>query len=285
MQNFGMKMIRGRAFGTSDRETTAAVAIVNEAFVKRFFSSDEDPIGMHFGLNVPENAGTFEIVGIVGDAKFAGFALDQPARPMFFVPLAQYVNYRDQGMQRLEFGSHSIQAMMLVTHQPLSAIEPALRKALAEVDPNLTIQYVRTMERQVALSFNQQRAVAGLAALFGSVALLLAAIGLYSVTAYSVAQQTNEIGVRMALGADRARVMSHVLRGAFKWVLVGLVIGVPLAIAAGRFISGQLYNVKFWDPPALGFASTALAIAALVAALIPAARAAGISPMSALRAD
>jgi ABC-type antimicrobial peptide transport system permease subunit len=127
--------------------------------------------------------------------------------------------------------------------------------------------------------------VAGLATLFGSVALLLAAIGLYSVTAYAVAQQTNEIGVRMALGADRRRVMSYVLRGAFTWVIAGLLLGVPLAIGAGRFISGQLYNVKFWDPPALAFAASSLAVAALIAALIPATRAAGISPMSALRAD
>jgi ABC-type antimicrobial peptide transport system permease subunit len=126
--------------------------------------------------------------------------------------------------------------------------------------------------------------VAGLATLFGSAALMLAAIGLCSVTAYSVAQQTSEIGVRMALGADRSRVPTHVLRGAFTWVLAGLVIGLPLAIAAGRAISGQLYLVQFWDPTAIGFASTTLAIAALAAALIPAMKA-GISPTSALRAN
>jgi hypothetical protein len=285
MQQLGMKMVRGRTFTQQDNATAAPVAIVNEAFVKRFFSTDEHPIGMHFGLDLPENAGTFEIVGIVRDAKFAGFDLDKPARPMFYVPLAQYVSYADVGMQRLELASHFIGALLLVTRQPTGVVEPALRRAVAEVDPNLTIVTVRTLEEQVALSFNQQRAVAGLATLFGSVALLLAAIGLYSVTAYSVAQQTNEIGVRMALGADRSRVVTYVLRGAFKWVLAGLVIGVPLAIAAGRAITQQLYQVKFWDPPAIGFASTTLAIAALVAALIPAAKAARISPMSALRAE
>jgi predicted permease len=285
MQNFGMKMVRGRGFTSRDNDTGARVAIVNEAFVKRFFSTDEDPIGKHFGLNLPRYDGTFEIVGIVRDAKFAGFALDQPARPMFFAPLAQYVNYDDDGMKRVEFGSHTISALMLVTSQPISLVEPVLRKAIAEVDPSLTVQSVRTMADQVSLSFNQQRAVAGLATLFGAVALVLAAIGLYSVTAYSVAQQTNEIGVRMALGADRSRVVSHVLRGAFTWVLAGLLLGIPLAILAGRGLSEQLYQVRFWDPPALGFASTALAIAALVAALIPAARAAAISPIAALRAD
>jgi predicted permease len=285
LQNLGMKMVRGRAFTPRDSGTTAAVAIVNEAFVKRFFSSDENPIGMHFGLNVPENAGTFEIVGIVRDAKFAGFDLDKPARPMFFVPLAQYVTYADPGMQRLELTSHFIGAMALVTNQPLSMIEPAIERAVADVDPTLTILTVRTMEDQVALSFNQERAVAGLAMLFGAVALMLAAIGLYSVTAYTVAQQTNEIGVRMALGADRFSVVTHVLRGAFKWVLAGLLMGIPLSIVAGRAIADQLYLVRFWDPQAIVFASVTLAIAAFLAAVIPAIKAAGISPMNALRAN
>jgi hypothetical protein len=285
MQNFGMRMVRGRAFSARDNGTAAPVAIVNEAFVKRFFSTDENPIGMHFGLDLPENAGTFEIIGIVRDAKFAGFDLDKPARPMLFVPLAQYVTYADAGLKRLEAGSHFIGGMTLVTNQPAGVIEPAVRRVVEEVDPRLTILTVRTMEEQVALSFNQQRAVAGLATLFGAVALVLAAIGLYSVTAYSVAQQTNEIGVRMALGADRAGVVTHVLRGAFTWVLAGLLIGVPLAIAAGLAIADQLYLVRFWDPPALGFASVTLTLAALLAALIPAIKAARVSPMHALRAN
>jgi predicted permease len=285
MQNFGMKMIRGRAFTPQDNATGALVAIVNEAFVKRFFSSTENPIGMHFGLNLPENVGTFEIVGIVRDAKFAGFDLDKAAKPMFFVPLSQYVSYADPGMQRLEAGSHFIGALALVTDQPASVMEPAIRRAVAEVDPSLTVLTVRTMEDQVALSFNQQRALAGLATLFGSVALVLAAIGLYSVTAYTVAQQTNEIGVRMALGADRARVVRHVLRGAFKWVLVGLLLGVPLAVAAGRAIADQLYLVQFWDARALGFASATLSLAALLAAIIPALKASRVSPVKALRAN
>jgi len=285
MQNFGMKMVRGRPFTPRDNDTAPMVAIVNEGFVKRFFSSDENPIGMHFGLNLPENAGTFEIVGIVRDAKFAGFELDKPARPMFFAPLAQYANYANPGMQRLELSSHFIGAMALATSQTSSVMEPAIRRVVAEVDPNLTILTVRTMEDQVSLSFNQQRAVAGLATLFGAVALMLAAIGLYSVTAYTVAQQTNEIGVRMALGADRSRVAIHVLRGAFTWVLTGLLIGLPLAVAAGRAIADQLYQVQFWDPMAIGFAIGTLATAALVAALIPAMKAAGISPTTALRAN
>jgi predicted permease len=285
MQTLGMRMVRGRGFSSRDNESAAPVAIVNEAFVRRFFPTGEDPIGRHFGLDLPENAGTFEIVGVVRDAKFAGFDLDKPARPMFFAPLAQYVTYADAGMRRLEAGSHFIGGLALVTTQPLGVLEPAVRRAVADVDPRLTVLTVRTMEEQVALTFNQQRAVAGLATLFGLVALVLAAVGLYSVTAYTVAQQTNEIGVRMALGADRAGVVRHVLRGAFTWVLAGLAAGVPLAIAAGRAIADQLYDVRYWDGPAIGLGCASLTVAALVAAVIPAIKAARLSPMTALRAD
>jgi ABC-type antimicrobial peptide transport system permease subunit len=195
------------------------------------------------------------------------------------------VIYADASMKRLETGSHFIGGLALVTNQPAGMLEPAIRQAVADVDSRLTILTVRTMEEQVALSFNQERAVAGLATLFGLVALALAAIGLYSVTAYTVAQQTNEIGVRMALGANRAGVVRHVLRGAFTWVLAGLLAGVPLAVAAGRVLADRLYQVKFWDAQAIGFACVSLMAAALVAAVVPAIRASRISPITALRSN
>jgi ABC-type antimicrobial peptide transport system permease subunit len=160
-----------------------------------------------------------------------------------------------------------------------------LTRALAEVDPNLTINSVRTMREQVARSFDRERAVASLAGLFGVVALLLAAVGLYGMTAYSVAQRTNEIGIRMALGANRTRVVNLVLGGAFRRVVVGLVLGVPLAIGTGRLIAAQLYGVEFYDPLALTMAATALGTCAFFAAIIPAMRAAGISPVRALRTE
>ena len=285
LQNLGVALVRGRMFTEADNEDTAPVAIVNEAFVKRFFKSHEDPLAKRFGLDLPENVGTFQIVGIVRDAKFAGFALNRPARPMFYVPLAQNVNYSHELMKKIELMSHFIGGIMLVTDSPPGTIEPMLTRVLAEVDPDLTITSVRTMRQQVALSFDQERAVASLAGLFGIVALLLAAVGLYGVTAYTVAQRTNEIGLRMALGADRGNVISLVLRGAFKRVIIGLLIGVPLAVAAGRLIAAQLYGVEFWDPLALTIAAGALALCAFIAAIIPAGRAASISPMSALRTE
>jgi len=285
LQDLGVTIVRGRHFNAADNETTAPVAVVNEAFVKRFFKSDEDPLEQHFGLDLPENVGTFRIVGVVRDAKFAGFALDRPARPMFYVPLAQNVNYSNPMMQRLELSSHGVGGILLVSDVPLGVLEPALTSALSEVDPNLTLTRVRTMQQQVDVTFDQQRAVASLAGLFGIVALALAAVGLYGVTAYSVAQRTNEIGIRMALGADRGKVVDLVLRSAFRRVAIGLLFGLPLAVGAGKLIAAQLYGVSFWDPLALGIAAGSLGACALVAALIPAARAAAISPMNALRTE
>jgi predicted permease len=285
LQNFGIPVLRGRAFTAADNETTAPVAIVNEAFVKRFFKSDENPLDQHFGLDVPELAGTFRIVGIVRDAKFAGWGLSRPARPMFYVPLAQNVIYSHELMKKLELRSHFIGGIMLVTNLSPGALESLTTRLLADLDPNLTINSVRTMRQQIDLSFDQERAVAGLAGLFGIVALVLAAVGLYGVTAYTVAQRTNEIGIRMALGADRPKVLQLVLGGAFKRVLIGLLLGLPLAVGAGRLISAQLYGVSSWDPLALSVAAGALAICSFLAAIIPANRAASISPMNALRID
>jgi predicted permease len=285
LQNFGIPVLRGRAFTAADNETTEPVAIVNEAFVRRFFKSGEDPLDQHFGLDLPENATTFRIVGVVRDAKFAGWGLYRPALPMFYVPLAQNVDYKQDLLKAIELRSHFIGGIMLVTGAPPGALEPLLTRTLAEVDPNLTITSVRTMEQQIALSFDQEREVASLAGLFGMVALLLAAVGVYGVTAYTVAQRTNEIGIRMALGADRAKVIQLVLRGAFKRVIIGLLLGLPLAIGAGRLISAQLYGVSSWDPFALTVAASALALCAFFATIIPASRAASISPMNALRIE
>ncbi len=174
---------------------------------------------------------------------------------------------------------------MLVTDLPPGVLEPLVTKAIGDVDPNLTVINLRTMQEQVALRFDRERSVAALAGLFGAVALLLAAVGIYGVTAYGVARRTAEIGIRMALGADRSRVVRMILSGASYRVLIGLAIGVPLAIGAGRLVSAELYGVSSWDPLALAFAACALTISALAAAIIPALRAASLSPTTALRND
>ncbi len=285
LQQLGVKLVRGRHFTEADNENSENVAVVNEAFVKRFFKPEEDPLDQHFGLNLPENVNSFRIVGVVGDARFAGFQVDRPMRPMFFVPLAQTVNYANEMMKRVETASHNVGGVLLVTNTPPGVLEPQIARALAQADPNLTVITIRTLAEQVERTFDRQRAVASLAGMFGVIAIILAAIGLYGVTAYSVARRTSEIGVRMALGADRGKVMSLVLGGAFIRVAVGLLLGLPLAVGAGYLLSAQLYGVAFWDPVALTVAAGALAFTAFVAAMVPATRAAGLAPMKALRTE
>jgi predicted permease len=285
LQHLGVKLARGRHFTDADNETTENVAIVSEAFVRRFFKPEEDPLDQHFGLNLPEHVNTFRIVGVVADPRFQSFQLDQPVQPIFFVPLAQTVRYTNEMMRRVETASHYVGGILLVTNTPPGVLESQVARALAESDPNLAVITMRTLEQQVERTFDQTRAVASLAGLFGIVALVLAAIGLYGVTAYSVARRTTEIGVRMALGADRSRVVGLVLGSAFRRVGAGLVLGLPLAVGAGYLLSAQLYGVTFWDPVALGLAATALALAAFIASVVPARRAAGLAPMTALRTE
>ncbi len=266
----GMKMVRGREFTSADNENTAPVAIVNESFVNRFFGKNEDPLGQHFGLDDPKYAGTFRIVGIVKDAKFAGFALSRPARPMFYVPLAQNVDYgKDALMSRIERSSHLVHGITLETNMPPGVLEAQVTKTLADIDPNLTVINLRTYQEQVELRFDRERAVATLSSLFGIVALLLAAVGMYGVTAYGVVRRTAEIGIRMALGADRAKVVLLVLRGASSRVAIGIAAGVPLAIGTGRLLSAELYGVTNWDPLALLLAAGALSVCAFIAAIFP----------------
>ena len=285
LQDLGVQLVKGRHLSEADTATSELVAVVNEAFVKRFFKDGEDPLDQHFGLNLPEVANTFRIVGVVRDARFAGFQLDRPMRPMFFVPLAQTVPYENPLMRRVETASHYVGGILLVTNVPTGVLEPQVARVLADADPNLVVTNIRTLREQVERTFDQPRAVASLAGLFGVVALILAAIGLYGVTAYSVARRTSEIGVRMALGADRGNVMSLVLGGAFRRVGAGLLLGLPLAVGAGYLLSSQLYGVAFWDPVALLVATGSLALAAFAASVVPASRAAGLAPMKALRTE
>jgi ABC-type antimicrobial peptide transport system permease subunit len=203
---------------------------------------------------------------------------------MFYLPLTQTVDYKNSS-KRIETQSHLVRGALLVSNTPAGTLEPQVIRALAEVDPDLTVISVKSLQEQVDRTFDQRRAVATLAGLFGIIALVLAAVGLYGLTAYTVAQRTREIGIRMALGAHRGRVLSMVLNGAFRWAFVGLVLGLPLAIGAGRLLSAQLYGVSYWDPPALAAAALSLAICAFLAAIVPAARAASISPSHALRAE
>lgn len=204
---------------------------------------------------------------------------------MFFLPLAQWMNYREPAMQSFEATSHLAASAQLRVYGDGLGIESQVRKEFAQLDPNITIFSYKTMEQQVAANFDQDRTVAYLSGLLALLALLLAAVGLYGVTAYTVALRTSEIGVRMALGAQPADIVRGVLRGAFAQVTIGLALGIPLAIAAGRLITSRLFQVHSYDPLVLALSIAALAVCAFVASMIPAQRAASVDPVQAMRVE
>jgi predicted permease len=286
LPTLGQQMIRGRNFTDQDTATSRPVAIVDETFVKKFYKPGEDPIGTRFGLDMPKYSATYEIVGIVHKAKYndAANTEDEP-RPMFFVPLAQRIHYDDSLMQMVEDTTHYIEGAVLEMQGSMDGLEPQVRQILSDIDPNLVLQSVHPLQQQVDAEFDQQRAVAQMAGMFGILALILAAVGLYGVTAYSVERRTSEIGVRMAMGANRGNVVGLVLRGAFLQIVIGLAIGIPLSIGCAKLIAAQLYHVKGWDPLVLVGSIFALGLSALIASIIPARRAASINPVQALRTD
>jgi predicted permease len=285
LETLGEHILRGRSITEQDTATTQKVAVVNEAFVKRFYKPGEEPLGSHFGLDLPQYNNTFEIVGVVRNAKYNDPASTDPPRPMFFVPLAQRIHYDAALMQSIDDSTHFIEGAVLHMHGSMEGLESEVRHVLSDVDPNLTLLDIQSLQEQVDSNFDQRRAVARMTGLFGILALILAAVGLYGVTAYSVERRTSEIGVRMALGANRGNVIRLVLRGAFLQILIGLLVGIPISIACSKLISAQLYQVKGWDPLVLGGSILALSVCAFFASIIPAQRAASINPVKALRTE
>jgi predicted permease len=282
----GQQIVRGRGITDQDTASTRNIAVVDETFVKKFFKPGEDPIGTRFGLDLPKYSATYEIVGVVRNAKYMDAANTMNMdHPIFFVPLAQRARYDDPMMQMVEDSSHFIEGAVLQLQGSTEGLELQVRRILSDIDPNLTLLQVQTLQEQVDAEFDQQRAVAQMTGMFGILALILAAIGLYGVTAYSVERRTSEIGVRMALGADRGNVVRLVLRGAFAQILIGLAVGIPISIGCARLIAAQLYHVKGWDPMVLGGSIFALGLCALLASIIPARRAASINPVKALRTE
>jgi predicted permease len=283
-ETVGNPILMGRAISEDDTGSTRRIAVINEAFAKRFFKG-ENPIGKHFGPYKAQYSNWFEIVGVAKTMRYNSYEMDKPARPMFFVPEAQWNNPDSPSEKTGENWSHYLYNVVIWAPGHPANLEAQVRKTLGEIDPNLVLYSVDPYQHLIDTSFAQQNMIATLTMLFGGLALVLAAVGLYGVTAYTVEQRTGEIGVRMALGADRGRVVKMVLRGAFWQVGVGLLAGIPAAIGAGKLIADQLYGVKAWDPVMLGAATLLLGGAALVAAIIPAQKAANLDPVEALRAE
>jgi len=283
-ETIGAQMMQGRPITDADTAATRKVAVVNQAFVKKFFKG-RNPLGEHFGIDKIKYSATFEIIGVTNDMRYLTYDYRKPVRPMFWLPEAQTVQYDDPAYLSGEIWSHYLYNIVIWAPGNPPAIEERVRKALASVDRNLVLYSVDPYAHVLSGDFQQENMIATLTMLFGALGLVLAAVGLYGVLAYMVERRTGEIGVRMALGANRGRVIGMVLRGAFWQVGIGLALGIPAAIGAGRLMTSQLFGVKPWDPVMLALATMLLGLAAVLASVIPAWRAAGIEPMVALRAE
>ncbi|HLZ40494.1 MAG TPA: ABC transporter permease [Candidatus Sulfotelmatobacter sp.] len=282
-ETVGQRILRGRGFTDQDTATSRMVAVVNQAFVKKFFPK-EDPIGHHFGTFDQKYAGNYEIIGVVANAKYNNPKDDY--RPMYFRPMTQLNTTITENMFMIaESRSMFPDSITVQFAGEPSALESLARRTLANINPDVTINRFSALDYQVANNFTEERLVTQLTGLFGLLALALASVGLYGITAYSVARRSNEIGVRMALGANRRDVIWMVLRNALLLVGIGLAIGVPVALLGGRLMSTQLYGVRPYDPITLALAIAILGAFALLAGFIPARRAASIEPMQALRIE
>jgi predicted permease len=258
---------RGRAFLDTDGDGAPRVAIVSGAFARQFFG-DADPIGRRVAFGSPPKT-WMEVVGLAGDAKYVD--LRERERPMLYVPFTQHAQT-----------PHEVEVR---TAGDPAAVAATLRRELASVDSRLAIVGMTTLGERVDASIVPERLIARLSAVFGLLALLLAAVGLYGLVAYMTTQRTSEIGIRMALGADRAAVRWFVLRETFVLVAIGLAIGLPIALAGARLLARQLYDVAPADPLAMTIGVATLSCAALLAGFLPAQRASRVDPLMALRAE
>lgn len=264
---FSIPVIAGRSFRETDTETSPLVAVVNQALVKEFFPN-ASPIGKRFKADA-KSAQSIEIVGICKDAKYDRLRRDP--RPTFYMPYRQNVD----GEESMTYEVH--------TQLKPSAIVPVLRDAVASVDKDLPLLDIRTQIEQIDDTTKQERIFASLTSGFGMLALVLACIGIYGVMAYTVARRTNEIGIRLALGAQPGRVLRMVLGEAWWLAFVGVVVGLGAALGMGRLIASMLYGLRPYDPTTLIMAGLLLVAVAVGASWIPARRAASVDPIKALR--
>jgi predicted permease len=275
-------LLQGRVWDQAETMRGARVAVINEAMARRYW-----PSGGALGnaIRIPElkndpplrfaapgSTQWFQIVGVVADAVDDGLA--NPVKPAFYVPYTIWPGL--------------VPEILVRTRMPPRSVLHAVRAQVQSVDADQQVDgYVTSLEESLTTQpeWQQEHLVTMLFSAFGLLALALAVVGLYSVLSYSVAQRTKEFGIRVALGADRARVVSMVVRGGLVQIGLGLLVGVPVAMAGGRALAHQLFGVKSYDPVVLSAAALLLGISALVAGLVPALRAASIDPMEALRTE
>jgi len=274
----GTRVVMGRGFTTQDTLKAPPVAVVNREFVKQFFGA-RNPIGHRFGFPAPGKDGAYEIVGVVEDTTYSSVYWKN--HTMYFVPLTQRPANSDDPVEK-DLSMYA-GAIVVETSRSENNMEMLAQSTLGSINPNLTIVKFQTFQQQIDARFTEERLVARLTSLFGALALLLAALGLYGVTAYTVVRRTSEIGIRMALGAERGRVIAMVMRGTMLQAFLGLLIGAPVAMFCVRYIKSQLYGITSVNFTVMVAAAATLAVSAAIAGIIPARRAASINPVEALR--
>ena len=287
----GTRVLMGRAFTDHDTASSIHVAVVNRVFTDKFLKG-KNPIGEHFG---PDGSmtGEYEIVGVVDSTKYNDPTSSDEPYAMWFTPMAQSTDFsripatddvREQAGKNERF-KHFAGNLIFHYRGDKAAMANQIREKLKAINPEITITRMPTYDEQVSTYFTQQELVVRLTSIFGALALILAAIGLYGVTAYSVQRRTSEIGIRMAVGASRGSVLVNILRTALIQAGIGLALGLPLAYAAARVLRSQLYQTNAFQPLILLGSAVLLLLAAVLAAFIPARRAASIDPMQALRSE
>jgi predicted permease len=264
----GIPLVQGRGFGPQDSANSQKVAVVSESMARKFFPSGS-PIGRRFGIGRPESPEDIEVIGVVKDAKYG--SLKEDFRPMAFYPYSQRPDVLGNLVVRFS--------------GPESSVVPQIRQTIRQIDRNLPIDDVVSLSEQIGRSLVQQKLVARIASFFGLLALLLACVGLYGVMSYGVARRTNEIGIRMALGARGRSVLWLVLREALTLVVIGVVVGLLASFAATRTAQSLLYEMKPNDPLTITLAALLLIVVATLAGYLPARRAARVDPMVALREE
>lgn len=277
----GTRAISGRVFDERDTPTSKRVVVVSQALVQRYFKN-ENPIGQTLGIGGARHATDFEIVGVVEDVKYSG-ATSTDVRSMIFIPSFQTVEQESPGGRTMQASSLLLRTIVLQISPNARNVEAGIRQAVASVDPNLNVSRIVSLPVQISANFRLQRLMSRLTSIYGVLALALASLGLYGVTAYGVSQRTREIGVRMALGADRWGVVRTCVRGPLVHTCIGLTLGLVGAYFAGRVLSTQLYGMGGLNVTVFVSATLALVVSAILAAALPARRAASVSPATALR--
>ena len=277
----GTRVVSGRGITAQDTAAARTVAVANEAFVRKLFQAGENPIGQHFGGGGPKSTGDWEIVGVVEDTAYTSATWKDHL--MYFVPLPQRPPSDKDPIEKDE--NMYAGAIVLKASQAIPNIEQAVRRTLASINSSLSVVKFQSFQAQIEDQFNDARMLSRLTLLFGGLALLLATLGLYGVTAYGIARRTAEIGIRMALGAKRAGVTAMVIRSAMLQAMLGLALGIPAAMMCVRYVASQLYEIKAINTGVLAIAVSTMVVAAILAGLIPALRAASIDPAQALRTE